>query len=125
VPVFYVRFNSDEYDGQRTVLNDRVSAVARRLNELFTMDVTSCYIWSDVGLCTWGKSEEMSIGLTFEIIDGVLVQTQCPLAVGLQSPAVGLQSLAVGYRAVRPHAVGYRAVRPHAVGIAPHHLYEL
>lgn len=40
VPVFYIRFNPDEYDGKRTVLDDRVSAVAQRVNELLTMDVT-------------------------------------------------------------------------------------
>lgn len=40
VPVFYIRFNPDEYDGQRTLLDDRVSAVAQRVNELLTMDVT-------------------------------------------------------------------------------------
>jgi len=42
VPVFYIRFNPDEYDGQRTLLDDRVSAVAQRVNELLTMDVTVC-----------------------------------------------------------------------------------
>ena len=51
----------------------------------------------------------MSIGLTFEIIDCVLVQTQCPLAVGLQSLAVGLLSLAVGLLSL---AVGLAMRRP-------------
>jgi hypothetical protein len=42
VPVFYIRFNPDEYDGGRTLLDNRVSAVAQRVNELLTMDVTGC-----------------------------------------------------------------------------------
>ena len=40
VPVFYVRFNPDEFDGERTSLEDRVHTVARRVNKLLTMDVT-------------------------------------------------------------------------------------
>ena len=42
VPVFYVRFNPDEFDGGRISLDDRVCAVARRVNELLTMDVSEC-----------------------------------------------------------------------------------
>ena len=40
VPVFYVRFNPDEFDGGHISLDDRVRAVARRVNELLTMDVS-------------------------------------------------------------------------------------
>lgn len=39
VPVFYVRFNPNEYDGGCAPLDHRVAAVARRVNELLTMDV--------------------------------------------------------------------------------------
>ena len=40
-PVFYVRFNPDEFDGGRICMDDRINTVAQRINELLTMDVTS------------------------------------------------------------------------------------
>ena len=40
VPVFYIRFNPDAFDGKRTTLEDRLTVAARRMNELLTMDVT-------------------------------------------------------------------------------------
>lgn len=39
VPVFYIRFNPDEFDGERTTVEHRISTVAQRVNELLTMDV--------------------------------------------------------------------------------------
>ena len=40
VPVFYVRFNPNEFDGERVSLEDRIIFAARRVNTLLTMDVT-------------------------------------------------------------------------------------
>ena len=40
VPVFYLRLNPDEFDGAYTLLEDRVRAVANRVNHLLSMDLT-------------------------------------------------------------------------------------
>jgi hypothetical protein len=41
VPVFYVRFNPDAFDGGIVSLEERIRVAARRVNELLTMDVAA------------------------------------------------------------------------------------
>ena len=40
VPVFYIKFNPDEYDGERIELDDRLEHIANRIDELLTIDVS-------------------------------------------------------------------------------------